>query len=371
MSGPSLRAAILRSTPGLTEPRFQRARKTLEELGLNVLPVTWLRTADEQKQFSDSSQGQFRVVADYGQGVRNLINQLGFQFFLWKNLSKIKPEIVYACDLDTLVVACAWGVSHRVPVIYDQFDPFESRLTGHFLAALLGKLEGFVSRSATRRICANSERIPAKYRAKWFEIENSFCFSAPPKQHKFDKWTLFYGGVMQNDRGLLTVRDVISKQQSWALIACGYGPLFSELLNSSAQFQNIEIRGFLYHPSLMELASRSHLYLALYDPERIHNVQTASNKIFEAATLGIPIVTSKGTRLSALVDSFGLGWSVEYGNKSSIREALAERSQWTTEKEAQFLENCKIYLTTHDMAPRIARLQNDIVDLLGIGKDGE
>jgi glycosyltransferase involved in cell wall biosynthesis len=89
----------------------------------------------------------------------------------------------------------------------------------------------------------------------------------------------------------------------------------------------------------MGRAFGSDLYLALYDPSKFHNKFTASNKLFEAAQLGIPILASMNTEIGDIVEAFDLGFVIEYGSFDSLAMALREIASLGTLRSQQIKEN--------------------------------
>ncbi len=368
MSSELPRIAVLRSTPGLTEPRFQRAIQFLGEIHLRVIPLTWLRTGQEKSLFAIQGAGQFKKIANYGGGIKNLFRQIQFQFFLLRKLNKLKPRVVYACDFDTLLVARIWAKRNSAVLVYDQFDPFSSRAKSKLSRFFLQKCEIKAAKSADLRICANIERIPRSQRNSWIQLENAFDFEIPKGNSKFHTYTLLYAGVLQGDRGLIDACQVISATSKWNFSIRGYGPLSSELETISSNSRNIDIGGFTPHEELMQLAASCHLYLALYDPGEFQNLHTASNKLFEAASIGIPLLTSKGTNLASLVERYGLGWSIEYGDRVAFMKVLSELETWTSKQKAKFMEGCQTYLQEHDVKNAIKTIQQALLNSMEMGK---
>jgi glycosyltransferase involved in cell wall biosynthesis len=334
----------------------------------HVISLTWLRTSQEISLFADKGSWQFKKTASYGRGLRNLMRQIQFQFYLFRKLNDFAPGIVYACDLDTLLLARFWARKNNAILIYDQFDPFSSRLRSKLSRYLLQMCEIRFAKSAIIRICANIHRIPMPQRHSWVQLENVFNFEIPKGIRKFDTYTLLYAGVLHGDRGLIEACQVVSAKSEWNFSICGYGPLSNELETISSNSKNINVRGFTPHEKLMKLAARCHLYLAFYDPHEFQNVHTASNKLFEAASIRIPILTSKGTDLASLVSRYGLGWSIEYGDSEEFMKVLTDLESWTSKQRATFIKGCEEYLKEHDLRNETKKFQMALLNSMEMRK---
>jgi glycosyltransferase involved in cell wall biosynthesis len=140
-------------------------------------------------------------------------------------------------------------------------------------------------------------------------------------------YRLFYGGIIGYDRGLKNCIDALQTTNTWQMDIFGQGPAWDSLMNQLPV--NVKMHGVVSHPDLMQHAQNSDLYVALYDPKSPNNVLTASNKLFEAAQLGIPLLTNKGTGIGELVEKYQLGWVVRYGDVIEIEKALQEFSMMT------------------------------------------
>jgi glycosyltransferase involved in cell wall biosynthesis len=259
----------------------------------------------------------------------------------------MKPKVIYACDLDTLLPALIWRQNKKAIIVFDQYDPFSARINKSYLQWIVDKFEYSVAKKADIRIAANQSRVPKKKRDAWHEIKNIYPLNLPstaiPKAAR--PLVLFYGGILSIDRGLMACAEAISQEPEWEFHLYGQGLIFSAL--NSRNFPNVFVHSPVPHDHLMQLAGKSNLYLATYDPGRAHNRSTASNKLFEAAQLGVPLLTSKGTELGLEIESFNLGWSVAFNNISDIRSVLQSFTTNTTNFDGVLRENLNLYYKSH------------------------
>lgn len=318
------RSALIRSTSGVFEPRFVSADKFLNSLQTEVSVITWARTVNELNLSTREDSWVFRRFADYGRGYKNYLNHVRFMNYTYQTLKQINAQVIYACDFETLIPSVIWGRQNSCIVIYDQFDPASVKTTNWFLKRVLNIGESFFARLASFRVTANISRVNKKDSENWREIKNlfeidPFVISSGPDR---EKQMIFYGGVLAPDRGLKAVAIVVKSLQNWKLEIFGQGKEFANLtvFDSSC----VTLHGPIAHRDLMYRAQRASLYLALYDPRFFHNRKTASNKLFEAAQLEIPLLASKNTELGEIVQKFHLGWVVEFGSIKEISQVLKD-----------------------------------------------
>jgi glycosyltransferase involved in cell wall biosynthesis len=359
-------SVLIRSTTGWFEPRFKSAERYLLDLFGSVSPITWSRTVnDELFKISDSGN-VFKVKADYGRGWRNVRHHLAFFFFVVRRLNVIQPKLIYACDLDTLLPSLICRFNKKCLIIYDQFDPLSARMQNKFLRFLMDKVEYKVSGLSDIQITPNRLRIPDELHGTWFELKNLFPIKAPISSAKRDSpLILFYGGILSMDRGLLACAEAISREQGWEFHLYGQGELSKTLI--SKDFKNVFVHQPVPHVELMSIASGSHLFLAMYDPLFSHNKFTASNKLFEAAQLGLPILTNGGTNIGFLALKENLGWSVTYNDTEEIRQVLREVSKIPASASQALKSNLLSFYKSQKIENdlELDRLWNRINALLG------
>lgn len=316
-----LRAVVVRSTDCIADSRVNRILAVLNSLGFSTHTLAWDR---EGRLTAKSSNADlyFRSEAGYGRGVRNAAHQFGFQRFVLSGLSRLKPDLVYACDLDGALTASNYCKRHQVPWLFDQFDLFRDRIPGAILSTKLGQLENRIARRATVRIVAADERRTGVF-ADAFVVGN-----APSESVKSEPWKLtrllFYGGVLQEDRGLQTAIAAMAHLRHWHLRIAGYGPLSNWIASQAALRANVHFLGRQSHDEVLSEMSRATAVLAMYDPAVSNNVVTASNKLGEAALVGRPLITSIGTGIDLSARHAGFGFSHYYGSVDSFLNAVRD-----------------------------------------------
>jgi len=366
-------SVLIRSTSGTSEPRYNNASGILSHLAGEPHHINWLRSASDTKNLLDSSRKTFEVPAPYGAGIKNYIAHLRFNFHIFFELWSIKPQIIYACDLDTYLSSFFYKMFKPVILIYDQFDPLSARVGNRFLCRLLDAFENTCTKKADIRITANLERIPPHLRDSWIEIKNLFPFelntrvNTGKRQDSLKTFKLFYGGILSRDRGLFECLTVIQKKSAWRIDIFGQGPEKSQLEKLSCA--NIAIHNQIPHIELMQHAQSADLYLAQYDPNRQNNQLTASNKLFEAAQLGVPLLTSKGTNLADTVQKFNLGWAVTYGDFEEIDRVLNEYASLSKIQRVELINNLESFFRDQikQQKSNILILENRIAAMLKFG----
>ena len=332
-------SVLIRSTIGTSEPRYKHASEILRNVTNLTLHINWARSREDTQNIHDKNRNVFNLPAPYGGGVRNYFAHLRFQIYAFRKLWFLKPQIIYACDLDTFIPSFIYRIFRPVLLIFDQFDPLSARVDNRFNRAFLDYFEITLVKKADIRITANVQRIPLHLSESWIEIKNLFPFYLGVDNQRVtqDGFQLFYGGILSRDRGLIDLINVVQKKKTWRIDIYGQGPDRDRLIMFTGT--NVAIHDYLPHDKLMKRAQSADLYVAQYDPTIRNNRLTASNKLFEAAHLGIPLLTSKGTFLGDIVQKFKLGWAVSYGDSKEIASVLDEFVSLSEMQRAEMVSN--------------------------------
>ena len=359
---------LIRSTSGGFEPRFKSAQEFIKGFGDPVTPIIWSRTVKDFVFLDCESENVFQIQANYGRGWRNLFSHLKFFLFILRRLQVIKPKLIYACDMDTLLPSLIWAINKKVVIVFDQFDPLSTRTRNRFLSLTIGKLEIYLSKKSDIRITANRLRIPDDFRDDWFELKNAFGLDLNLKKFQKKKkkppFVLFYGGIISADRGLLACAAAVSQEPDWEFHLYGQGSISDLLVNG--MYRNVFMHEPVVHEELMRIAKSADLFLAMYDPSRPNNQFTASNKLFEAAQLGVPLLTSSNTQLGDVVEDHDLGWTIKHGDTKEISAILSECKKMDRIKKLKAQRNLQDFFTKEQLENQkvLHRLSQDLASRL-------
>src|SRR2546428_13167600 len=137
------------------------------------------------------------------------------------------------------------------------------------------------------------------------------------------EFTVFYGGMIAKDRGLL---DLLAACESTGarLIVAGHGPDEAALLPHLESSPASMFLATVPYDEVLRRTAASHVVAALYDPNVPNNRYAAPNKVFEAMMCAKPVITSDGIAIADLVRSVGCGVVVRYGDRPALQRALEQ-----------------------------------------------
>ncbi len=340
----SCRTVIIRSTPGWYEPRFCNAVDLLQVIdGPSIQVINWKRT-ENYDSIIKAPEHSFGSETELGKGFWNYFKHIKFILHVYRCLNEMKPQLIYVCDFETFLPVYFWIRTHNAVIIYDQFDPIHAKTRSRIFGKFLYRIEMKALRNVKIKLTANISRIPKKERDNWIEIKNLFPnqFGVRESKLRKNRKILFYGGILQSDRLLINCIDLISVMEDWEMHIFGKGPEFKKI--EAKQSSNVILHNETDHVDLMTFAQQADLYLALYDPKIENNKLTASNKLYEAAQLEIPLITSRDTSIGEIVHEYRLGWAIDPFNPHEFFNAFQSYSTLSRSELLDIKDNLRGYL---------------------------
>ena len=376
------RILMVRANPIAPDPRVEKEAKALARGGHSVRVLGWdtgLGLPREEKEEFGTLE-RLAIPEKQASGLGNVPHLLRFQIGLTAYLLHRRKEYdwIHACDFDTLLPSLLAKLLLRKRVMYDVFDLYGDRLLKvpawlrKFLRFMELKLMRFTDgviladKSRTEQIRgAKPPRLAFVYNAP--ELEESFPPLPPPPP----PFRVGYVGLLSFTRGIREMMEAVGERPNWVLEMGGYGGDEEEIRLLAQGLPNVHFHGRMAYKEGLALAASSHLLFATYDPRVPNNRFSSANKLFEAMALGRPIVVARGTSMDRIVEEYGLGFVVEYGDTSALKGVLQELEGWTEAQWETFSERARRMFRENFSWPKQAdNLLRLYAELEGRGKDG-
>ncbi|MGB9781557.1 MAG: glycosyltransferase family 4 protein [Moorellaceae bacterium] len=331
------RVLICRSNPVVPDPRVEKLAEALCQAGYEVLVLAWDRTGQlpREEERSGYRIARFSHTSPYGLGLKNIFNLLCWQAFL---LGRLIGEwrgstLVHACDFDTLLPCLLSKAFGGKRIIYDIFDLYADsrRNIPSLIRKLLRMLELKALEWADAVILADEarrEQIAGATPRRVITVYNSppdvlgtLRRNGPPP--RLAELHLVYVGLLQVERGLLKIIDVLSRHPEWHLDLAGFGGDEERILGLARSLSNVTWHGRVPYKRALELSYAADVLFATYDPAIPNHRYSSPNKVFEAMMLAKPVVVSRGTGIERLVEEVNCGLVVPYGDVAALEAALA------------------------------------------------
>lgn len=340
----------------IPNPRMNKRIEFLKQKGLTqVICVRrasqniWEPTQDVEHTVYDIDLPSAKHI------VKRYISSQEFQKKALDKLNEIKPNVIYAEGLDTLIIASQYKKNHDVRILFEVADLRENYIV---------KPKKFIKRLITRELLRKEKTVfknvdflvvtsPKFYDMHYKSLisKNRLLFipNAPNievfkyyKKHEGEFTVGFIGGIRYLHQMKMLV-DVSEKIPCNVLFAGAGGTSsdYAEIQNYCSNKENVTFTGrYDYNSQIASLYGKVDCVFAVYDADN-SNVRIAlPNKLYESIYCELPIIVAKGTYLSELVEKYGVGISVSHKNSEELEKAIM---QLKTDKEYYdlFVENCR------------------------------
>ncbi len=327
---------FLRSNPIDPDPRVEKAATTLVEAGYRVNILGWDRTAilKEVDRIDKIPVQRLRIPAGYGRGMQNFPALFRWQWSLlcWLIRHQVQVDIIHACDFDTVIPALLMRFLWKKKVIYDIFDFYADHL--RVTPTWIKRLIRFVDRKcigwSDGVILVDDIRLQQIEGAKpkrYVVINNTprdviESLSRGKTSPKEDAFRIAYIGLLQVERGIFEILNVLQNHQDWSLAMAGFGGDEARIKERVSKMENVTWYGRVNYYRALEISYQADVLFATYDPSILNHRFASPNKIFEAMMLGKPIVVAKGTNIDRITEEHQCGLVVDYGDMDGIEQAF-------------------------------------------------
>lgn len=328
---------ICRSNPVAPDPRVEKISRSLASDGYSVTALGWDRTGKlPRSQTTDGLRiTRLSIPARYGSGLMNLPALLAWEFGLlgWLVKHRQSYEIIHACDFDTIIPALLCKMLWKKRVVYDIFDFYADHLrrTPGFLKRLIRRIDYWAIQKADGVILvddARREQIRGSRPRALISIYNSPEDVPYHRDHTIvsqakNGLRITYVGLLQVERGLFEMIDVLRRHPEWHLDLAGFGGDEGKIVELVANMPNVTWHGRVSYQQAIELSCHADVLFATYDPSIANHRYSSPNKVFEGMMLGKPIIVANDTNMDRMINDAKCGISVQYGDKAALENALA------------------------------------------------
>ncbi|BDG23491.1 glycosyltransferase family 4 protein [Thermus thermophilus] len=347
---------FLRSNPVAPDPRVAKEAQALADAGYKVGVVAWDRTGELPK-VEETPFGlveRLPIKGSFGSGLANLLPLVRFNLALLWHLIKRRStyDAIHACDFDTVLPALVAAKLLGKKVVYDVFDFYADmlRATPGWIKSIIKKVDLRLMGWVDAVILADESRVKQIQGARPKRL--TFIYNSPPIEDPFPlppappPLRIAYVGLLQKERGILQVIELLRRHPEWELDLGGFGGDEEEIRRAVADLPNVRYYGRVPYEKALELMSNAHLLFATYDPSIPNHRYSSANKLFEAMAIGRPIVVARDTGMDQLVQQYALGFVVEYGNLAALEDAFARVASWDLQRFEEFSQKAQeVYVT--------------------------
>ena len=252
-------------------------------------------------------------------------------FWMWIFIKLLiyRPDVIHACDLDSVLPCYFYKILFRKKLVFDVFDKYAMTFIPknfRILYSVINFIEEFFSTHSDALIIAGGENVLRTFekKPKYFTVlmncpEDHIIYKTKSKsEFEDDIFRIVYTGGLRNDRSLENVAEALKGLNRIHFVLAG--PIIDKsVLQKMQELPYVKYKGLLQPLEALGLEASSDVMVALYDPTILWNTITLPNKLFEAMMCGIPIITNIAHEI---VNETGCGLNVEYNNVEQIKETI-------------------------------------------------
>lgn len=387
MPGPSKAISMLVWNEFTHDARVLKEANSLANAGYS-LTVFALKTSNEllNKQVLPSGvivrriNGMKAVGGDHKKSIIQALFKASTQLFAMIKMTYLvirsKPSVIHAHDIE--VLPAGWLASRLTSskLVYDAHEISTGREGFQSLKKLVGWIEKKLMPKASATITTTELRakffaraygIPRptvlQNRPEWYELESSTKIR--DVLNLIEEWPIvLYQGGFQEGRGLERLVEVSQYINNAYFIFIGNGRLEKTLLKKAADLNVSNRVKFIPKVSLAKLpeyTSSADIGVQPLQNTCFNHFTTDSNKLFEYALAGLPIIATDFPEIRKLVKNYGLGLLAEDSQEALIDaiKTLVNEHQM----RAEFAENALRYrreLSWSSQEPKLLKLYETI-----------
>ncbi|MCC6956182.1 MAG: glycosyltransferase family 4 protein [Anaerolineales bacterium] len=335
-----VKVLICRSNPIAPDPRVEKEAQSLLNAGYDVRLLGWDRSG-ALPAYEETAWGvihRLPVKAGYARGILNFFPLLRWQVGLLGWLFKHSDEftVLHACDFDTILPALICARLKKKKLIYDIFDFYADHLrnTPGLIKALIRKVDLWAIGQADGVILVDRSRLeqikgarPRLVAVIYNSPQDLFSAAVTPNSPETRTIRLAYIGLLQFERGLADLIEVVGRHPDWQLDLAGFGGDEEAILEMAAGAPNIRWHGRVPYSKAIELSAGANVLVALYDPAILNHRYASPNKVFEAMMLGKPVIVARGTNMDQIVEDAQCGLVLNYGAADELEAVLLRLEQ--------------------------------------------
>jgi len=331
-----MRILFCRSNPIDPDPRVEKEARALAGDGHQVTVLGWDRSGVlpiEELQV-DFQLFRLNVKAEYASGMSNLPQLLKWELGLmhWLIVRRNKYDVIHACDFDTILPCLFARWLFKKKVVYDIFDFYADHLrkVPSRIKKMIRAIDLWAIGQADAVILVDDSRMrqitgsrPRRCEVIYNSPEDISSPQIPEGIFSSDAvLKVAYVGLLQEERGLFEMVEVLRLHPSWEMAVAGFGGDREKFLESIRGTSNIRWFGRVAYDQAIKISSAADVLFATYDPAIANHFYSSPNKIFEAMMLGKPIIVARGTNIDRIVEHYENGVVVEYGKIQELENAL-------------------------------------------------
>lgn len=238
--------------------------------------------------------------------IKRVLNALKMYYGVYKLIISINPHIIHANDLNALIPSYYAAKKLKCKLIYDTHEIFLENI-GIKDKKIIRKVYGFFEKKIIEKcdLVVSVSNAAAEYLSNFYNIRKPLvvtnCISKDriitDYLKKHNGFEVLCHGQYYAGRGydlLLNCAKIMKSNKEVKFCVRGFGRMETEMRN---YVQNNQLNNFIFYPpvtvqELIPKASLSMVGVAVTEPINLNFKFSVSNKLFEYAAAGLPVIMS-------------------------------------------------------------------------------
>jgi len=319
-----------------TDPAIFKYCKSLQNHGYEVKLLIWNRRNNAITEQSPFSICQFFFRAPLDKTSAVLFYPVWW-FYIVLFLIRERPDIVHACDFDTMVPTLLSKNLIKFSFVYTIFDFYANNIQEGKFPGIRTRIKKFVKAVDFWGI-GSSDLLILADESRFEEIQGAsvknliYIYNTPedignteikPIPVQRSNITVFFAGLLMHFRGITDIIKAVQDLPNVELILAG-SLIDADIMDTIEKYPECtKYIGWIpsYH-EVLERTLNSDILIRLSDPKHPKTRYESPNKLFEAMMCGKPIIVSDMSAMAAIVRKTSCGLVVPYGDIDAIKEAI-------------------------------------------------
>lgn len=320
------RIALIHGNDG-TDVRVGKICRSLSKMGADMHFVGWDRRPAQEKVFDLGATETYIMEAPTHYGRSTLSGNVKFFFHILASLRRLRPNTVWCVNEDHALLVLPYRGLYYRRMVCDVFDALYDRHSHrNWLARnALRAIANLCRTNADTLIATDETRYETfgQYRSKCVVVEN---YPEDPGDQLADTLPqgpvkVYVAGTLNEGHGLRELLAAIETIPDIEVVSAGW--LFDDFARDTfAKHSKVTFHGILTASESLRLASQCDAILAFYEPTSVNNRQASPNKVYDAMSVGRPVIINEECGVSKWIVSNNVGYRLPYSDVEGLKQLL-------------------------------------------------
>lgn len=359
--------ALIHGNDG-SDVRVSKTCRALTRLGHRVTFIGWDRRPDLCRPVELGPVRREVLVLPTRHGRVTAGGEARYCAHVQRVLWRLRPDAVHAVNEDnTLVALPLLGVAYRY-LVCDLFDPLSDRVA----PTRVLRFAALRCAAGLARACAHALVVTDELRWRRLGIHGRkavMVMNVPEDpgpevaaRLPVGRTKVFVSGGLNRHRGLSQIIAAAERAGQIEIVAAGW-PYDDYATEAFVRHPRVSYRGALSPRESLELAAECDAILAMYEPIADVYMYAHPNKVFDAMSVGRPVIINREVAVSGWVAEQGIGLVFPYYDVdalASILASLADRRRNLSEFAQRVRELFVREYTWEKMTVRLGELYKSL-----------